>query len=55
MNGAGFGRLTGWLLGPFTGAPVMLSISHRRNFWVLLLGIATFSTAGCVVGHFMSS
>lgn len=54
MNAAGFGRIIGWLLGAFLGAIAMINISQHFPFWELLLGIAAFSTAGGITGHFLS-
>ncbi len=55
MNGAGFGRILGWLLGAFTGVLIMLAISHDLNPFVLILGVAVSSGLGCVIGHVVSS
>ncbi len=54
MNAAGFGRITGWLLGAFLGAIVMINISQSLQFWELLLGIAACSTLGALAGHLLA-
>ncbi|PRZ29279.1 hypothetical protein CLV47_13419 [Antricoccus suffuscus] len=55
MNGAGFGRICGWLLGAFIGVLVMLAISRELNPFVLVLGVALSSTLGCVIGHVLGT
>ena len=55
MNGAGFGRIVGWLHGAFAGVLVMLAISRELNPLVLVLGIAFFSALGCVIGHVLGT
>ncbi len=55
MNGAGFGRIVGWLLGAFAGVLIMLAISRELSPLVLVLGIALSSALGCVVGHFLGT
>ncbi|PRZ42999.1 hypothetical protein CLV47_10353 [Antricoccus suffuscus] len=54
MNAAGFGRITGWLLGAFLGAIVMINISQSLQFWELLLGIAGCSALGALAGHLIA-
>lgn len=54
MNAAGFGRITGWLLGAFLGAIVMINISQRLPFWELLLGIVVCSALGALIGHVLA-
>lgn len=52
MNGAGFGRITGWLFGGLVGAPILVLISDHLAFWQILLGCAISAVIGSVVGHF---
>ncbi len=54
MNAAGFGRITGWLLGAFLGALVMITVSQSLPFWELLLGIVVCSALGALVGHLLA-
>ena len=55
MNGAGFGRISGWLLGAFAGVLIMLAISRELNPFVLVLGVALSSALGCVIGHLLGT
>jgi len=54
MDASAFGRISGWLIGAFVGAAVMIHISSHFHFWQLLLGLAAFSTAAGVIGHFLA-
>ena len=54
MNAAGFGRITGWLLGAFMGAIIMINLSQTLQFWELLLGIGACSALGALIGHLLA-
>jgi len=54
LDAAAFGRISGWLIGAFVGAAVMIHLSSHFHFWQLLLGLAAFSTFAGVIGHFLA-